>query len=122
MLFQYMSLFEKIGGQPAIDKAVDLFYDRIGSDKRVGHFFENINLDKRRKMQKSFVTMAFGGFDHYVGRSMQQAHKYLHLEKEDFMAVVKLMKTCMKDAGASDEILQEVDALLMTQYDDIVKH
>ncbi len=115
------SLFEKLGGQPAIDKAVDLFYDRIPHDKQAGHFFANINLDQRRKMQKAFVTMAFGGFDHYVGRSMKRAHKYLHLEEADFMAVVNLMKRCMKDVGATDELLKEVDVILMSLYDDIMK-
>ncbi len=116
------SLFERLGGQPAIDKAVDLFYDRIVLDEQVGHFFANINLDQRRKMQKAFVTMAFGGFDHYVGRTMERAHKYLHMVDADFMAVVKLMKCCMKDIGVTDELLKEVDDILMSQKDIIMNH
>lgn len=114
------SLFIRLGGQPAVDKAVDLFYDRIIHDEQAGHFFQNINLEQRRKMQKAFVTMAFGGYDHYVGRTMKNAHKYLRLEEDDFTAVVNLMKLCIKDVGATDDLLKEVHATLMTLKDDIL--
>ena len=38
------TLFDKLGGEKAIDIAVDLFYDRILKDKRVDHFFSHTNM------------------------------------------------------------------------------
>lgn len=39
------TLFEKIGGKPAMDAAVPLFYKKVLADDRVKHFFKNTNMD-----------------------------------------------------------------------------
>ena len=48
---QSTSLYQRIGGQPAIDAAVELFYKKVLSDKRVNHFFEDVSMKKQRKKQ-----------------------------------------------------------------------
>lgn len=37
-------LFDQLGGQDAIDAVVDEFYDRILSDDRVAHHFEDTDV------------------------------------------------------------------------------
>ncbi|TPW11570.1 MAG: hypothetical protein FD130_1953, partial [Halothiobacillaceae bacterium] len=34
------SLYERIGGDPAVTAAVDLFYRKVLADKRINQFFE----------------------------------------------------------------------------------
>ena len=44
-----MTLFEKLGGEAAVDLAVDRFYDRVLQDDRINHFFASDvvqNLDR----------------------------------------------------------------------------
>ena len=55
------SLFEQIGGAPAVEAAVDIFYKKVLADTRVNHFFETVDMDKQRFKQKAFLTFAFGG-------------------------------------------------------------
>ncbi len=38
-----MSLYENLGGAPAVDK----FYRRVLADDRISRFFENVDMDKQ---------------------------------------------------------------------------
>ena len=55
------TLYEKIGGEKAVDAAVDIFYKKVISDHALAPFFDGMNLDRQKKMQKAFLTVAFGG-------------------------------------------------------------
>ena len=39
-------LIEKLGGKDAIDIAVDKFYGHVLNDKRIKHFFDNVDMNK----------------------------------------------------------------------------
>ena len=45
------SIYTRLGGRPAVERAVTLFYDRVELDKRVNKFFPNTDMRRiRRKM------------------------------------------------------------------------
>ena len=46
------SVYERLGGQPAIDAAVELFYKKVLADKKVNHFFEDVNMNRQKNKQK----------------------------------------------------------------------
>ena len=71
------SLFEKLGGEPAVDAAVDLFYRKVLGDKSIAKYFESTDMDGMRSKQKAFLTMAFGGPNSYTGQDMRAAHAHL---------------------------------------------
>jgi len=71
------SLYERLGGEAAIDAAVKIFYDKVLADTRISHFFEGIPMEKLIGHQKMFLTVAFGGSNNYSGRGMAAAHKRL---------------------------------------------
>lgn len=112
------SLYEKLGGHSAVELAVDRFYDRVLSDARIKHFFENLDMQKQRGHQKSFLTYAFGGAPHYDGKTMREAHKHLvedmGLNGEHFDAVVENLVATLKELGVSDELIGEVAAVAAT--------
>ncbi|MFT4693859.1 MAG: hemoglobin [Francisella sp.] len=69
------TLFEKLGGEAAVDAAaVDKFYRKVLADDRVKDFFKNTDMKKQTKHQKHFLTYAFGGSDTYSGKGMRHAH------------------------------------------------
>ena len=55
------SLYERIGGEAAVDAAVDVFYRKVLSDPRIAEFFDSVDMDRQRAKQKAFLTYAFGG-------------------------------------------------------------
>jgi len=81
------SLYDRIGGQAAIDAAVDLFYTKVLADERVNHFFDDVNMNKQHNKQKQFLGAVLGGPVPYEGRDMRTAHKSLELTEADFGAI-----------------------------------
>ena len=69
-----MSLYEEIGGEASIDAALDKFYPKILGDPRVSFLFEGIDMARLRKHARAFLTVAFGGPNHYQGRDLRAAH------------------------------------------------
>src|SRR5215471_17762639 len=54
------TLFERLGGAPAVDAAVDIFYRKVLTDDRISHFFEDVDMDRQAAKQKAFLTMVMG--------------------------------------------------------------
>jgi hemoglobin len=106
------TLFEKLGGEEAVDLAVDKFYERVLQDDRIKDFFANTDMVKQRAHQKAFFTYAFGGTDKYDGRYMREAHKELvekhGLNESHFNAVAEDLLETLKEMGVSEELRTEV--------------
>ena len=64
------SLYERIGGEGAVDAAVELFYAKILADAALAPAFTNVDMNKQKDHQKKFLTFAFGGPNKYSGRGM----------------------------------------------------
>ena len=47
------SLYEQLGGKPAVEAAVDLFYSKVLADNRINHYFANIDMGKQIGMQRA---------------------------------------------------------------------
>ena len=53
------TLFKRIGGQPALNAAVDLFYERLVLEPSLAIFFEGVDVGKLKRHQYNFMQMAF---------------------------------------------------------------
>ena len=40
------SLFKRLGGQAAVNVAVDIFYQKMLMDKRVSRFFDDVDMEQ----------------------------------------------------------------------------
>lgn len=83
------TLYEKLGGQPAIEQVVDDFYQRVLADNTINQFFAHTDMEKQRRHQTAFISYALGGSNQYTGRSMEKAHTGLNLQPEHFDAIAK---------------------------------
>lgn len=68
------TLYEQLGGQPAVEAAVDSFYRKVIKDDRIKQFFDGVDMDRQIAKQKAFLTMVFGGPAHYSGKDMRDGH------------------------------------------------
>ena len=55
------SLFEKIGGEDTIAKFSEKLFENIMEEKRIRHYFINVDLKSVKKHFKEFLAMATGG-------------------------------------------------------------
>jgi hemoglobin len=114
------SLFERIGGEAAVNAAVDLFYRKVLSDQRISHYFDTVDMDGQRAKQKAFLTFAFGGPNAYTGKDMRAAHAKLKLTQADFDAVMENLGATLKELGVPDALIGEAAAIAMSVKADVL--
>ena len=117
------SIYEKIGGDAAVNAAVDIFYRKVLRDDRIKHFFNDVDMTKQAAKQKSFLIMAFGGPNNYTGLDMRKAHAPLvarGLNDSHFDAVVEDLGATLKELKVPPELIAEVAALCNTTRNDVL--
>ncbi len=117
------SLYDQLGGEAAIDAAVDLFYQKVLFDPRVNNFFEGVDMNRQRTMQKAFLTFAFGGPNAYAGRDLKAAHARLvamGLDDSHFDVIVEHLGTTLKELGVADALIQQAAAVANSVRNDVL--
>ena len=118
------SLYERIGGEAAVDAAVDKFYDKVLADDRIKRFFDGVDMARQRGHQKLFLTYAFGGASAYPGTAMRKAHQRLvtemGLSDEHFDAVLEDLAGTLKELGVPDELIAEAAGIAETTRADVL--
>ena len=107
-----MSIFELIGGPPAMTAAVDDFYRRVMADPALSPYFDGIDMRGLKSHQRAFISAAIGGPEPYVGRSMREAHALFDIQPEHFDRVVHHLVNTLADLGVADLIIDAVGAKL----------
>lgn len=114
------SLYDKLGGKAAINAAVDLFYTKVLADKRVNHFFEDVNMKKQHNKQKAFLSAALGGPEPWTGKDMRTAHKNLDLTEADFNAIAGHLQATLEELKVDKKLIGEVMAVAASTKDDVL--
>lgn len=117
------SLYEQIGGEAAVDAAVDLFYRKVLGDDSISGFFDTTDMDNQRAKQKSFLTMVFGGPNNYTGKDMRTAHAPLvekGLNESHFNAVAGHLQATLSELGVPDDLAGQVMAIAASTHDDVL--
>jgi hemoglobin len=83
------SLYDRLGGKPAITAVVDAFVGRVAGDKRVNARFINTDIPQLKTLFVEFVCVATGGPCKYEGRDMRATHGGMQLVDEEFNAIVE---------------------------------
>lgn len=108
------SLYNALGGEKAIDAAVEIFYRKVLTDDRISHFFDDVDMDKQIAKQKAFLTVAFGGPNHYTGLDMRKGHAHLvkkGLNDSHVDAVIENLGSTLKELGVNDKLISQVAAI-----------
>jgi len=117
------TLFERIGGDAAVDAAVERFYEIVLADERIAHFFEGVDMRRQSMHQKLFLKYAFGGMPSYSGQAMRKAHTHLvarGLTDVHFDAVLEDLGSALRGMGVGEEMIAEVGAVAETTRSDVL--
>lgn len=106
------SIYEMLGGDSAVDIAVDKFYDKVLSDPLVKDFFKSTNMKFQRRHQKNFITFATGGPNHYTGKNMREAHKHLNLNDIHFDQIKLHLSNTLLELGIKEPLVKVVSNLV----------
>lgn len=117
------TLYERLGGEKAVDAAVDIFYRRVLADGRIAHFFDTVDMERQAAKQKAFLTMVFGGPANYTGKDMREGHKHLvekGLNDSHVDAVLENLATTLRQLNVGEAEVKEVAALANSVRGDVL--
>ena len=117
------SVYDRIGGEAAMDAAVDLFYRKVLADDRINQFFEGVDMERQAAKQKAFLTMALGGPHNYTGKDMRAGHAHLverGLNDSHFDAVMENLGATLTELGVPDELIAEAAAIAESTRNDVL--
>jgi len=115
------SLYQKLGGKPAMDAAINLFYTKVLADDRIKHFFEDINMNKQRRKQQAFLSAAFGGPIPWTGKNLREAHADIPgLTEIHFNAVAENLQKTLEELKIPKELIDQVMAIAASTKDQVL--
>jgi len=116
----YMTLYNRLGGKPAIEAAVEQFYGRVLGDAMLAPFFANVDIARLKAHQFAFLSQALGGPQQYSGATMARAPARLSIERRHFEAVAAHLVETLRGLGVDEHSVQEVVAAVAPLADEIV--
>ncbi len=118
-----MSLYDEIGGQGAVDAAVEIFYRKVLTDARISDFFDDVDIDVQMAKQKAFLTMAFGGPNNYSGKDLRTGHAHLvkrGLNGGHFQAVAENLAATLLELKVPQPLIDQVMAIAGSTRADVL--
>ena len=83
------TLYQRLGGQPAITAVVDDFVGNVARDRRINGFFAKANIPRLKSLLVQQICQASGGPCTYTGQSMKAAHQGMKISDAEFNALVE---------------------------------
>lgn len=114
------TIFDTIGGAPAVEAVVDLFYGKVLADPELAGWFEGRDMDRLKRHQRLFVGQALGSKEPYPGRTMQRAHSGLAITDAAFDLVVGHLAASLAEAGVDEATIGAIAGALLPLKPDIV--
>jgi len=117
------SLYEQIGGEAAVNAAVDLFYRKVLADNRINKFFATTDMERQAAKQKAFLTVVLGGPNKYTGQDMRAGHAHLvkqGLNDSHFDAVMEHLGATLTELGVPGELIGKAAAIAESTRNDVL--
>jgi methyl-accepting chemotaxis protein len=114
------SIYDRIGGAPALQAAVDAFYVRVLADPALKPFFEKTNMAALKMRQRAFFGQALGGPEVYRGRDMRSAHARFQITQKHFDKVAGHLVDTLQSLGVDQETIGEIVAAVAPLAAEIV--
>jgi len=119
-LAQTRSLYDRLGGYPAISAVVDDFVANVAADRRINKFFANANVGRLKARLVEQICQGTGGPCTYTGRDMRSVHAGMGIEGKHFNALVEDLGKSLRKFKLPAREQRELVAILAPMRRDIV--
>ena len=114
------TIYDAIGGEPALVTVVSDFYNRVVADPELSGFFAGVNMTRLEGRQVEFFAAALGGPVAYTGASMKDAHVGRGIGQRHFDLVAGHLVASLVAAGVPAGIIDQIVAAVAPLSADIV--
>ena len=115
------SLYNRLGGKPAITAVIDQFVANVANDKRINERFATTDIPKLKKNLVDQVCKASGGPCTYTGRDMKTTHTGMRITTADFKALVEDLVASLDTFKVPEAEKKELLGILGPMKKDIVE-
>ena len=115
------SLYDRLGGKPAITAVVDQFLLNVAADARINSYFANTDMAALQANLVDQICEASGGPCTYSGKDMKSAHAGLGVNDAQFDALVEDLVAALDQFNVGDAEKQELLGVLGPMRSDIVE-
>jgi hemoglobin len=117
----HISLYDRLGGAPAVQAATEVFYRKVLSDPLLSGYFDDVDMERQIAKQAAFLTMALGGPNSYAGRDLRTAHEGLNdLRDEHVDRVIAHLAQTLRELGVSEHDIAEAGAIAESVRGDVL--
>jgi len=115
------SLYQRLGGKPAITAVVDEFVGNVAADKRINERFAATDIPRLKKNLVDQICAGSGGPCTYTGRDMKTAHRGMNIQDGEFSALVEDLVKALDKFKVPVQEKNDLLAILGPMKGDIVK-
>ena len=115
------SLFDRLGGQPAVTAVVDSFVAIVAKDDRINKKFAKSDVARVKRMLVDQVCAQTGGPCTYTGLPMKEAHRNMGVTEGEFNALVEDLTKTLSAFNVPKAEQDELLGALGTMKGDIVE-
>ncbi|WP_447985351.1 group I truncated hemoglobin [Nitrospira sp. Nam74] len=115
------SLYDRLGGKPAITAVVDQFVANVANDKRINDRFATTDIPRLKKHLVDQVCTASGGPCTYTGRDMKSTHAGMRITAPDFNALVEDLVASLDTFKVPEAEKKELLGILSPMKKEIVE-
>ena len=114
------SLYDRLGGRPAITAVVDDFVANVAADHRINRFFANANIGRLKARLVEQICQGTGGPCTYRGGDMRSVHAGMGIQSKHFNALVEDLGKSLNKFKVPAREQRELVAILGPMKKDIV--
>jgi hemoglobin len=109
------TLFDQMGGEPALRRVVNRFIDRVFDDMMIGFFFRNASRERVKAKEYEFAARHLGADVAYTGKPIRDAHAAHPIMGGQFNRRLQILKETLEEmgvpAGVQTHWLRHTEAL-----------
>jgi hemoglobin len=115
------SLYQRLGGDPAMRSIASTLIDRISTDPHTRHSFKGAKIARIKEKLAEQLCELSGGPCRYSGDSMRDSHAGHHITEAEFYATVEVLRSILHERGTGETEINELLRLLAPMKRDIVE-
>lgn len=114
-----VSLYDRLGGDEAVDGLVSAFYGRVLSDPQLAPFFEGTSVETLRRMQQEFFSEALDGPIRYTGRPISEVHAGRGIQPRHLQRFLEHLLATLEDNDLGPDDRYEIYSRIARRTDEV---
>ena len=107
-----MQLYDSLGGEAALQKAVGIFYQKVMSDPEISPYFDGVDMQVQRQKMYAFMNQAFGGEYEHTSHDLRVSHARLKLTDSAVDKIITHLDQTLIALNVEKALREEVVAII----------